>query len=647
MRREIVGLAADVLARNKTITRVTFQTTNSDERQFGELGNALLRNAEHSLQVVELVDCKLGNGGAHSIQRALSHWRHSLKVLSLANCKLAPKAIEGLFASFEQEFGMSLSIEDLDLSGNHFGEQGTRALEHWLNIVKTSSALTRLSLASSGLVVGLVNSLKSFVRISSLDLSGNKIAEEDGGYSRLADVCECSYALQKLRLAGCDLRLETVEPVLEAIVNNIKISRIDLDLADNASLGLNGAAYVAAAVARSKSVTALDVSGLKLKEKPFVDFLDKIAANRVLSKLSLRNILNKNSETKPTKELMPIVVALTILINTTSLVSLDISQGYGRNVILPLLESISRNNKLRALSIRDNLLGDKGAEAISALLRTNSTLTSLDIDDNRLTFAGFQVVLSALRCNSTLYKMSWPINDIIGVQKAQQDSAERSAQFSRVQVALFNRLAANRPTSHVEEPTEHPTPLTLAPMVDVPEHIRQNAQRMSFDETELTASTASMHTSTASMHSSAGVPPGGLVLTEDDDSVSDDDRAHNHHLAQSGLLRGSVADEPYGSPVATHMGASDGSGRSRSGSATPTNFANFDESPSHSPAQLGTPRGFHSPVASLLPPPPLDTPPLFAAPVDGPAPDLLPPPPLDEESPLPSASEDSGDDDGW
>jgi hypothetical protein len=146
------------------------------------------------------------------------------------------KGIVALIYAFEKQYGMSLSIEELNLSGNNIEKAGSVAIQSWFNNVKSYGRLKRLLLSSSGFNIALTPEMKLLPHLEELDISGNKVDQAEGCLN-LAYVCEFSANLRKINMSKCGLTKESVEPILEAISGNIKIKEIEVIIADN-SIGL-------------------------------------------------------------------------------------------------------------------------------------------------------------------------------------------------------------------------------------------------------------------------------------------------------------------------------------------------------------------------------------------------------------------------
>jgi hypothetical protein len=325
-----------------------------------------ISHSQHT--VLRISDNSIGNKGMISMAEALSSWKHALKVLDLSSAHIHAKGIVALIVSFEKNFGMSLSVEELNLSHNNFGETGSAAFESWLSHVKAYSKLRKLSLAGTSVVLPALVSIRHLAHLTELDISGNKI---DGvaGCSNIASLCEISSVLHKLNFSSCGLTKESLEPILQAIVDNIKLTRVEINLSSNDGLSNKGVSYVAATLAKSNNITGIDLSNIKLKETTVIEVLEAATAAKKLERLSLSRVLSKNSTTSKDKHTVPLVVALSVLPNENSnLKYLDVSGGYGKTLMLPFLETLCKNSSLLSLNISGNNLQDKGNIACTVVM---------------------------------------------------------------------------------------------------------------------------------------------------------------------------------------------------------------------------------------------------------------------------------------
>lgn len=72
----------------------------------------------------------MGNKGLMSLSEPLQYWNHCLKVLDISYCHVSDKGLVPLVYALEKNYGMSLSIEVLNLSGNNLDKNGSQVFFH-------------------------------------------------------------------------------------------------------------------------------------------------------------------------------------------------------------------------------------------------------------------------------------------------------------------------------------------------------------------------------------------------------------------------------------------------------------------------------------------------------------------------------------
>lgn len=142
-----------VLETNRTLTRIVLSDLKT-EQSFVPIGKALATNAgvyiyifilfaltlifslDNIVTCINLSQNKIGFQSLVALCDGFAKLTHGLTRLDLSKCDLPPKGIEMLFNAFERNFGMSLTLEHLDLSYNRFSDTGSIALASWLSKAK-------------------------------------------------------------------------------------------------------------------------------------------------------------------------------------------------------------------------------------------------------------------------------------------------------------------------------------------------------------------------------------------------------------------------------------------------------------------------------------------------------------------------------
>lgn len=84
-----------------------------------------------------------------SFAKSLRSFPHVLKVLSLANCSLPPRGVTAIIHAFKANWGMSLALEEFNISGNKLDDEASDEVCNWLNTMKAHSSLRRLAVADT------------------------------------------------------------------------------------------------------------------------------------------------------------------------------------------------------------------------------------------------------------------------------------------------------------------------------------------------------------------------------------------------------------------------------------------------------------------------------------------------------------------
>eukprot|EP01105_Mastigella_eilhardi_P014991 TRINITY_DN3406_c0_g1_i1.p1 TRINITY_DN3406_c0_g1~~TRINITY_DN3406_c0_g1_i1.p1 ORF type:complete len:832 (-),score=196.42 TRINITY_DN3406_c0_g1_i1:597-3068(-) len=398
----------NVLKTNTAITKAVFSGLQ-EEQTLTTLSAAISTSCVH---VLSLSNNKFVGGFTAwtAFCNNLLNMSHALVSLDLSYCGLGPKHMMLLFNAFERNWGVSLSIRHLNLSGNKFEDAGTTALSSWLSKVKEHCKLQTLLLADSDLDFSfLAMPLRYTPNFEHFDMSGTRLDDKkvDVG-SDLKRFVEASKALRVLVLRGTNPLPDAIEGTIYAIGNNNCLPPVALCLADN-SLGAEGGVALARACLSLKNIHHLDIDNCKLKAKNLMEILRSLMNASCLNSLSMS--YNVDSE-KDSKELMDTLVD--VLNANKSITALKFASRRPdlQRSIVRLLDYVGSNDSLTYLDISGHQFGDVGAGALSQSLSKNATLTELQIDDNAITSTGYLAMLYCLQENETMQHMRYPQADL-------------------------------------------------------------------------------------------------------------------------------------------------------------------------------------------------------------------------------------------
>jgi len=89
-----------------------------------------------------------------------------------------------------------------------------------------------------------------------------------------------------------------------------------------------------------------------------------------------------------------------------------VAESFGIKELRLLSKALRTNSTLTTLNLKENKIGDAGAQALSEALETNKTMTTLDLSDNEIGDAGAQALSDALMTNNILTLLGLKKNKI-------------------------------------------------------------------------------------------------------------------------------------------------------------------------------------------------------------------------------------------
>ena len=466
---------SNVLRYNTYISKVIF--SDLQEGNVAELGDAMMSNPQHAVQLLDLSKTHLYKG-VSNLAQALQHYQHSLKMLSLSGCNIESAKMLQLVQALSANYGMSITIERLDLSGNKFDEPASMAFESWLSKVAEYSTLRELRLANTGInMVSAATYFHFLVCIEVLDLSRNKL--EPRAVQLTCSLLEKSSTLRDLNVSSCSLTAVQAAALLSATGQNKRLSNTILNMSNNEFSDSEFEALASAITACTNTHT-LDLSGNVFKERSLIGVLQSV----VLSACPTLDTLALDKAYKSTYPGERVASALFSVINSLrSVKSVRIAGGFG-SVVVPLLKMLRTNTNLLELDISDNRLGDKGASAIADLLRHNRTIASIKCDGNNISPTGWKMILSSFIANTTLAYIDFAWNDYS--KWASNLSADRLLELQAVLLDIQRTVQTN---CNAEGHSRHresarstgvPLPLTVAPLADLPHQLSGGMRRPHF-----------------------------------------------------------------------------------------------------------------------------------------------------------------------
>lgn len=275
---------------NSTITKLIISSVEGEIDWTG-IGEGLAANKDHAIQIIEISHVEMNAREIQSLCSAFQVYPHALKRLTLAYCSLGAKSLVGLFEAFEKNFPMSLTIEELDLSGNKFEDHGSVALSNWMSKAREYSSLRKLVLANASVNINTIGPwFRNLKNLQHLDCTGNRMNKEASHLIRV--LVDASNTLFQLKVGSCKLTSEQVEDISMGILRNSRLNNIELDCSFNECTTFEFWKEVFAA---KYNLQVLDISGIRLKVAGIVQVLKALSSFCItLTSLNVNNILPRS-----------------------------------------------------------------------------------------------------------------------------------------------------------------------------------------------------------------------------------------------------------------------------------------------------------------------------------------------------------------
>jgi hypothetical protein len=320
------------------------------------------------------------------------------------------------------------SVSELDLQARSIGVEGGMLLAY---LVPVMGGLTSLDLSSN--------------RLCGLDRYNGRGTYTAEGITAIADALRVRGGLTALDLSYNRLEDEGVSAVCKAIQSNKETKLASLNF-DNNWFGPVGANAVAAMVAVTGGLTALDLSCNDLKDEGVSAVCEAIQSNKE-TKLASLNFGDNDIHPVGANAVAAMVAV------TGGLTALDLSGNDLKDEgVSAVCEAIQNNKetKLASLNMSFNSIGLVGAKSLAAMLAVTGGLTVIDLSGNQLcgiwtdwrgqhgtyTAEGITAIADALRVNGALTRVDVRRNNIAGDGAAQLSDAV----LGNLKIEMFNGI---------------------------------------------------------------------------------------------------------------------------------------------------------------------------------------------------------------
>lgn len=473
--QNVLLMLANVIRFNTTMTKLDMASLSSPS-SFEVFGASLSANEGHAIQVLDLSCNKIPSAGVESIAVALEHYNHGLVSLNVRNCGLSKKSLLQLFMSFKENYGMSMSIEHLNLSQNRLGRRGSHRLASWMNMVRDASHLRRLYLSATALsFTDVGRPLVHFKQLEALDLSCNKL--DHASVQLLTLFLETSLAINTLNISQCGLSGEFAGKILATLLTNGALHDVRVHLDLNSLLRDEDVTFLCAGLRRGSNIHTLTLSGNKFKATELIRVLEALQQHRRLHTLVLDKAYRGSKQHHANEA---VAQALAMLVNQNgNIKALSLAKGYG-DVLCSFFDHFTGNSSLLELDVSRNAGKDLAASSIASSLRGNGTLRYVELDGNCISLTGWQAVAQILSVNHTLLDMPFPWSDYqrcVGSLPADKQLALRRL-LNDIQDMLSRNRSTNSPKDRCSAlrhkytiVTEVPTPSSVKPLATLPQEM--------------------------------------------------------------------------------------------------------------------------------------------------------------------------------
>eukprot|EP01125_Pyxidicula_operculata_P010577 TRINITY_DN3478_c3_g1_i3.p1 TRINITY_DN3478_c3_g1~~TRINITY_DN3478_c3_g1_i3.p1 ORF type:complete len:984 (+),score=257.98 TRINITY_DN3478_c3_g1_i3:34-2985(+) len=370
------------------------------------LGEYIRSNQNHKITILQLNNIKFTSKGAIGIARALHKFPHTLRVLDLAYCNIGPQAMITLVNALRINLSMSLGIEELNLSGNQFSLESSQAFSWWIKDIRKHCALTRLSIANSGVTLGSVMLEINAVPLTYLDISDNRFDKTN--LTILCHFAQTTTTTNTLCIANIGVPLDILSKTVQGFIDNENIDNIHLDISRN-NIGAKGIDALNPIFRSSTKLKSLNVASNSLKEAGIISLLSSLQPS--IQHLVLdKNFSGVKEDTTKLANALNSFVQSHAGLHTLSIVG---EKGARlRKYIVPFFDGLKHNGTLEVLNISDNDIGESAFSYLNFCLRSNTGLQKIYADGNNIGFSGYQTFLQMLHYNNTLIHFSFPFSDL-------------------------------------------------------------------------------------------------------------------------------------------------------------------------------------------------------------------------------------------
>lgn len=450
------GLAAfaRVAGANGTLTRAVLRNVDIEEKRSVQLCDSL-RGAEKfsHLCSLDLSGSPLKSSGMKAFVRWVAGLSHGLVSLNLSSCDISSRGFQALFAAFKENPTASKTLQSLIVTNNKLGDAGSAALASWVaSLPKGPIRLSTLGLGKCKLALGCLEPLGrlsfDYLDISDTQISIKLTPNSSPAVSAALSILRSTKGPSTLVMNRC---VFADRPFFEAFTGSFLKGGPERKV-EASELQVKGVAPALIPILLMQPVSMdndgvgivrMGISGIPLKPK---------SMNVLSSALALADTVRSLDISSPSKDALAaektddwVFEIAGFASSVKTLVELNISGGYGVNVVTALLENHSRELAgIRSLDVSGNGLGEKGMNAVLKFIETNNSIYRIACDNNGVTLATLSAIRNALYKNdsSSLFAIEL-ISDFTAESQRVAADKEKTRILKELMKDINDRLRAN------------------------------------------------------------------------------------------------------------------------------------------------------------------------------------------------------------
>lgn len=400
--RDAATAIAAIFQYNTRMRRVAISNTQSEMPPL--LGEALRRNTRDQLSIIDLSETAVNPAFPPPFSAALRSCTHLIKVMDLTNTRLGPRGVGAVVHAFRINWGMSLGIQELSISGNPMDPNTASFFTAWLKDMAEYSALRRLGVANTGLELGtFFHRLKGY-ELEYLDISDNKF--DRTMEQTMVAYIEGANNLRILKMAGVAMPPPILAKILGALFKNPRLQGLHIDLS-RSGIGPKEMSALGTTLQQGGNLHTLNMADNLIRASGGMTLLQSLQPSIV------RLILDGNFEEEADN--FTFCQTLGSFLNShPSLTALSIAGRPKRilgTAIVPFFKELQGNTSLIELDLSFNQMGDAAFTLLCNSLRNNTGLKTLQVDGNLVGVNGYLAFLQMLDVNKTLAYLFFPVQD--------------------------------------------------------------------------------------------------------------------------------------------------------------------------------------------------------------------------------------------